>query len=175
MARLLWRNWAGSLIFYISLYNPVSRQSKGSFTAKILGRQRWDMRTLWSLGFKIKWKPVISSPHPCCASSQRKFPRPPALTAPMPSLFPSDAHIYSELPASVRSERGLPRESGLVLRSPECPSGGKVPTLTWPFLSCLSRQLAHGPAHTSSIHVFILHIHTHIMCVHTCLWDSTDE
>nr|KAF6286027.1 leucine rich repeat containing 29 [Myotis myotis] len=88
---------------------------------------------------------------------------------------PGDAHIYSELPASVRSERGLPRESGLVLRSPECPSGGKVPTLTWPFLSCLSHQLAHGPAHTSSIHVFILHIHTYIMCVPTWLWDSTDE
>ncbi|XP_059733435.1 F-box/LRR-repeat protein 2-like isoform X3 [Bos javanicus] len=43
----------------------------------------------------------------------------------MPCLFPSDGHIYSELPASVRSERGLPREPGLVLCSPDCPSGGQ--------------------------------------------------
>ncbi|XP_007992200.3 leucine-rich repeat-containing protein 29 isoform X7 [Chlorocebus sabaeus] len=42
---------------------------------------------------------------------------------------PGDAHIYSELPASVRSERGLPRELGLVPCCPECPSGEAVATL----------------------------------------------
>nr|XP_055161647.1 F-box/LRR-repeat protein 2-like isoform X6 [Nyctereutes procyonoides] len=57
----------------------------------------------------------------------RWFQRPPVLTVPNAlCLFPSDAHIYSDLPASVRSERGLPRESGLVLCSPECPSGEQV-------------------------------------------------
>ncbi|XP_070242863.1 leucine-rich repeat-containing protein 29, partial [Bos mutus] len=40
-----------------------------------------------------------------------------------------DGHIYSELPASVRSERGLPREPGLVLCSPDCPSGEAVAAL----------------------------------------------
>lgn len=86
----------------------------------------------------------------------------------MPCLFPSDAHTYSELSASVRSERGLPREPGLVLCSPECPSGGKVASLTWPILSCLSLQFAHGPARMSSIHSFI-HAYIYICYTHTHL------
>ncbi|XP_077742755.1 uncharacterized protein LOC144307035 isoform X3 [Canis aureus] len=48
-----------------------------------------------------------------------------------PSLIQSNAHIYSDLPASVRSERGLPRESGLVLCSPECPSGARTAPHSW--------------------------------------------
>lgn len=55
----------------------------------------------------------------------------------MPCLFPLDAYVYSELPASVRSERGLPGESDLVLCSSECASGGKDPTPTQSFVRCL--------------------------------------
>uniref|UniRef100_H0WFJ5 F-box/LRR-repeat protein 15-like leucin rich repeat domain-containing protein n=1 Tax=Otolemur garnettii TaxID=30611 RepID=H0WFJ5_OTOGA len=50
---------------------------------------------------------------------------------------PGDAHIYSELPAPVRSERSLPCESGLVLCSPECPSFA-IKSLGLRGISCIS-------------------------------------
>uniref|UniRef100_A0A8C4LXN9 Uncharacterized protein n=1 Tax=Equus asinus asinus TaxID=83772 RepID=A0A8C4LXN9_EQUAS len=59
-------------------------------------------------------------------------------------------YILSFLPLSDQ-KRGLPHGSGLVLCSPECPSGGKVPPLSWPIFNCLSLHPAHGSASTSSI------------------------
>lgn len=119
-------------------------------------------------------KPALQSPLTYRAARKRRFQRaPPALTAPMPCLFPSDGHIYSELPASVRSERGLPREPGLVLCSPDCPSGGKVPTLTYPIPSGLTLACLWPCSYI--IHPFIsayLFIHTWLWVQY---WDSTDE
>ncbi|XP_049720129.1 F-box/LRR-repeat protein 2-like isoform X2 [Elephas maximus indicus] len=84
----------------------------------------------------------------------------------MPCLFPSDAHIYSDLPASVRSERGLPRESGLVLCSPECPSGASLPaikSLGLRGISCISlTNVDSSPASHQVLQSVAYHLGPHL-------------
>uniref|UniRef100_G1NUX1 F-box/LRR-repeat protein 15-like leucin rich repeat domain-containing protein n=1 Tax=Myotis lucifugus TaxID=59463 RepID=G1NUX1_MYOLU len=75
---------------------------------------------------------------------------------------PGDAHIYSELPASVRSERGLPRESGLVLRSPEC-LRGPIKSLGLRGVSCISlTNLDGSPASHQVLQSIAYHLGPHL-------------
>uniref|UniRef100_G3SXY1 F-box/LRR-repeat protein 15-like leucin rich repeat domain-containing protein n=1 Tax=Loxodonta africana TaxID=9785 RepID=G3SXY1_LOXAF len=75
---------------------------------------------------------------------------------------PGGAHIYSDLPASVRSERGLPRESGLVLCSPECPSGA-IKSLGLRGISCISlTNVDSSPASHQVLQSVAYHLGPHL-------------
>ncbi|KAJ1073366.1 hypothetical protein K5549_017023, partial [Capra hircus] len=73
-----------------------------------------------------------------------------------------DGHIYSELPASVRSERGLPREPGLVLCSPDCPSGA-IKSLGLRGVTCISlTNLDGSPASLQVLRSVTHHLGPHL-------------